>query len=363
MKNSHIEWTDHTFNPWEGCTKVSPGCAHCYAEARNARFGGGEAQNWGKGAPRRRTSGQNWNEPIKWNKAAEEAARDWSVRARIHGIAAGLEPRRPRVFCASLADVGDLEVPIEWFSDLLQLIGQCRQLDWQLLTKRPETFRHRIMHAALYMAGYRDGQTSENPTAPAMERWEWVHDWAVNGKPPDNVWMGTTVENDDVCYSRLKALFEIPARIRFVSCEPLLSEVDIKWVFDIGGYVSCGGEPECSCQGCQDADNWPRTENGDKRVAIDWLICGGESGPGARPMHPDWARSLRDQCAAADVPFFFKQWGEWVSWDFHSWSPNDFPNYVFGQGDEAVSLSRVGKKVAGRILDGVEHNGMPEVRV
>ena len=114
MKNSKIEWTDCTFNPWEGCTKVSPGCAHCYAENRNARWNGGTAPNWGKGAPRRRTSVKNWNEPRKWDRDSLNA---WSA-ARGKGLSFTVPPR-PRVFCASLADWLDDEVPIEWLADLL----------------------------------------------------------------------------------------------------------------------------------------------------------------------------------------------------------------------------------------------------
>jgi protein gp37 len=343
MKNSHIEWTDHTFNPWEGCTKVSPGCAHCYAEARNARFGGGTAGNWGKGAPRRRTSVQNWNEPRKWDRAAALAKEaHWPPSVPYE---------RPRVFCASLADVGDMEVPIEWFADLLQLIFECQNLDWQLLTKRPETFLQRLFHAAMYMAGYRDGQTSENPTAKAMSGWEWIHDWAVKGKPPENVWMGTTIEDRTRLEQRAENLARIPAKVLFWSVEPQIGDLG-----DVSDYLT-----RCSTSGTR----W-----------VDWVICGGESGQNARPMHPDWARSLRDQCKATGVPFLFKQWGEWApagdAYDtVHCRLVNKRTGkdllvvFAWGKWDDAADwavVRKFGKKAAGRLLDGIEHNGMPEVR-
>lgn len=140
MKNSKIEWCDHTFNPWIGCTKVSPGCANCYAEARDKRLDGGA--HWGKGAPRRRTSSGNWQHPLQWNR---DSIRDQeNCRLAIENGAAMYEiPDRPRVFCASLADWLDDDVPIQWLADLLSLIVATPSLDWLLLTKRPQNFTSR----------------------------------------------------------------------------------------------------------------------------------------------------------------------------------------------------------------------------
>lgn len=135
MKNTNIEWCDHTFNPWIGCTKVSPGCAHCYAETRDKRFTGGI--HWGRGAPRNRTSPSNWNEPIKWNNGAAKLAANCSQAFEYPS-------RRPRVFCASLADWLDDEVPIKWLADLLDLIRDTPNLDWLLLTKRPQNWEKRM---------------------------------------------------------------------------------------------------------------------------------------------------------------------------------------------------------------------------
>jgi protein gp37 len=141
-QNSNIEWTDNTWNPWIGCTKVSPGCANCYAEARDQRFAGGA--HWGKGAPRQRTSAANWKQPLKWNR---EAAEDVDDALHDFGADKYEAPQRPRVFCASLADWLDDEVPIEWLADLLGLIHATPFLDWQLLTKRPENWMARIEQA------------------------------------------------------------------------------------------------------------------------------------------------------------------------------------------------------------------------
>lgn len=283
MENTHIEWTTHTWNPWEGCTKVSPGCLHCYAETRNARFGGGSAPNWGKGAPRRRTSASNWNQPLKWNRHEERLSQHFGSRT---------PGSRPRVFCASLADWLDDVVPIEWLADLLDLVRITPHLDWLLLTKRPQNWYDRIM--GILSTDLRMAKTIGFP--------EWLYEWK-SGNPPANVWIGTTVENQAMADKRIPELLSIPAKIRFLSCEPLLEKVDLMWpesLFPDGPTRCCGGY-QCGCHG-QPAE--PPMLYG-----INWLIAGGESGPGFRPFDPDWARSLRDQCKAANVAFFMKQMG------------------------------------------------------
>ena len=321
-ENSKIEWCDHTFNPWEGCTKVSPGCANCYAEARNHRWG---LDNWGKGKARRKTSAANWKLPVKWNMQAEafNLAQEYLEKSRA---------RAPRVFCASLADWLDDEVPIEWLADLLKLIHDTPNLDWLLLTKRPENWVSRILKARNFF-------TKGGCADTAL----WLNDWlpkaempgfpARDGKAPHNVWIGTTVENQEMADKRIPELLKIPAKVRFLSCEPLLGALRIK------DALRCD-------------------------VPIHWVICGGESGPKARPMHPDWARSLRDQCLAAQVPFFFKQWGEWAGSCYpeegvihvrKNGSSGDFPT------EHSWSMKRVGKKAAGRLLDGREWNEFPKI--
>lgn len=249
VENSKIEWTDHTFNPWVGCTKISPACDHCYAETWARRTG--QSHLWN--GQRQRTSERNWKLPIKWNREAQARAAGWQAGIDIHGgdearcIAGGfIKPESPRVFCASLADVFDNQVPSEWRRDLFDLIRQTPALDWQLLTKRPQNI------------------------AKMIER-----DCAT-GRLPENVWLGTTVENQDEATKRISFLRAIPATVRFLSYEPALGPL------------------------APDLDG------------IHWVIAGGESGSGARAPHPKWFSSLRDQCKAAGVAFFFKQWGEWA---------------------------------------------------
>ncbi len=271
-ENSKIEWTDHTFNPWEGCQKVGPGCDHCYAETRNARFGGGVAGNWGPGAPRRRTSVSNWRKPLRWQADAE------AFRA-AHG-------RRQRVFCASLADVFDNAVDPAWRGDLFELIRATPDLDWLLLTKRIGNVANML------------------PVPFDFERHY------------PNVWIGATIVNQAEADRDIPKLLATPAAVRFLSMEPLLGPVDISWT-----------------EVCV--------------PSLDWVIVGGESGAGARPIHPDWARGLRDQCAAAGVPFLFKQWGE-----------NAWVERVEGDAS-TLTAYRAGKKFAGRSLDGVQHDGVP----
>ncbi len=312
-----IEWTDHTFNPWIGCTAVSEACEFCYAKTLvENRMGRDFAERW-------RTSASNWKQPLRWNKNAERA-----------GI-------RKRVFCASLADVFDNQVPEEWRADLFDLIRATPMLDWQLLTKRPQNIAKML---------------------PA--------DW-VDGYP--NVWLGTTCEDQTEADRRISHLLGVPASVRFLSCEPLLGQIDLYSV-GVGQYLRANVLVRYSdhCFGN------PLTPT----ASIDWVIAGGESGPGARPSHPDWFRSLRDQCAAAGVPFFFKQWGEWTDydasriakgWEYTHKSVNERFGVLFDQhgirlfegrsfatrfpfyGDCIV---RVGKKRAGAVLDGREHRAV-----
>lgn len=246
-ENSGIEWTTHTFNPWIGCTKVSAACDHCYAEAWDKRFGG---ERWGPHAERRLT--KTWGNPVKWQREA---------------AASGV---RPRVFCASLADVFDNHRSIlpEWRTRLWKLIRETPDLDWLMLTKRPQNIARFLPP-------------------------DWGDGWA-------NVWLGSTVESQKEA-DRLDALTSVPARIRFLSMEPLLGPVDLSRHID----------------------------------RLHWVITGGESGTHFRPADPDWFRGLRDQCADAGVPFLFKQW----------------------QGRNQKEI-----KALGRALDGVVHDGYPAAR-
>lgn len=366
-KNSKIEWTDHTFNPWEGCTKVSPGCQNCYAEARNHRFG---LDNWGPGKKRRRTSAANWKLPLRWNNEAAKAHERSVIDICEIGGGAAMPPRRPRVFCASLADWLDDEVPIAWLADLLNLIHDTPNLDWLLLTKRPENFFKRIRQvramAMLYLTykygaddnlliGHPDfeflrnqiGSESKEEIEAKKQQWGgisgmlcgWTYSDVTNepDQPPANVWIGTTVEDQERADQRIPELLKIPAKVRFLSCEPLLGPVDLSlWLPD------------------QDADQDTTAFHSfhHPEDSLHWIIAGGESGPRARPSNPDWFRSLRDQCQAAGVPFFFKQWGEWLpmSQDSDPMAKASHASRELLHG--GIETRLIGKKAAGRVLDG-----------
>lgn len=320
-ENSAIEWTDHTFNPWVGCTKVSEGCKNCYAETlMDDRFG---RVKWGPAGTRQRTSASNWAKPKAWNRKAQK------------------EGRRYRVFCASLADVFEDRAELApWRYDLFKLIEETPRLDWLLLTKRPENVNGMIEEGT----GFSDA-------------WMWL---STNV----NVWIGTSVENQDAANKRIPELVGVPAAHRFLSMEPLLGSVDLTSI-----YLENGARWDALA-----SDGYPTSA-----MAIEWVIVGGESGANARPMHPYWARSIRDQCVKYSVPFHFKQWGEWALKSDALYASNvkidNFgvlaPDGEWYEGhtgwngrpidpdtDEAYML-KVGKKVAGRLLDGVEWNGSP----
>lgn len=269
-----IEWTDSTFNPWWGCTRISPACDFCYAADLDKRLGG---DLWAPNAERRRTSASNWNDPRRWQRKAPEFF-------AAHG-------RRRRVFCASMADVFDNQVPPEWRADLWALIRETPDLDWLLLTKRPQNIGKML---------------------PPF--WN-----EVKG----HVWLGTTVEDQTRAAQNIPHLLKHEAAVCFLSVEPMLGPVDLlPWLW--------GG--------------------------IDWVIAGGESGPKARPSHPRWFRDLRNQCLSSGVPFLFKQWGNWVS---VSEVEGEGPHYYF---EDGATVRRLDKKLAGRTLDGVTHDGYPAVR-
>lgn len=271
--NSTIEWTHHTFNPWWGCVRVSPACKNCYAEAWASRFA---LDVWGPKAGRRRFSDSHWKEPLRWNREAAQAG------------------ERRRVFCASMADVFEARADLNPERERLWALVQATpQLDWLLLTKRPE----RIGAAV-----------------------PWRNKW------PHNVWIGTSAENQKWADKRIPVLLTYPAIVRFISCEPLLGQLDVaKWLGD----------------------------QSSKRK-INWVIAGGESGRRARPMLPTWVASLRDQCSQSLTPFFFKQWGNWAPVDEDVAESAGRTVTVSGFG-----FRRAPKHVAGRLLDGQSWNEIP----
>lgn len=311
-EKSNIEWCDSTLNWWEGCTKVGPGCDHCYAEARNARFGGGAAPNWGPGAPRRLTSEHNRSNLRRWNKRpfCECPACGWRGEERDANTIVGLlnivenwcpechkevvKPARRRVFCSSLSDVFDNEVPAAWRADLFDMIARTPNIDWLFLTKRVGNVRAMIKHAALLSEPF------PYPSSKMLMEWS-------NGNPPENVWLGATICNQAEADRDIQKLLNTPAAVRFLSIEPLLGAVDLT-----PAYLPCPNaenvimDPETGAYECCSRCDYTGISN---EMGIDWVIVGGESGPSARPMHPAWVRSLRDQCAAGGVPFFMKQLG------------------------------------------------------
>ena len=250
-ENSSIQWTDHTFNPWIGCQRVSPGCVNCYAEAQDNRWRPGNTR-WGPKAPRTRTSTANWRQPLKWNRDAEAAG----VRARV--------------FCASLADVFEDRAELApWRADLFKLVQATPWLDWLLLTKRPEHADRLWNQAAC--------QVLTSGEAVPAEGGPWLH----------NIWLGTTVEDQQRARERIPHLLATPAAVRFLSVEPQIEEVSLgKWLL-VDPSVAREAPP-------------PR---------IDWVIQGGESGPGARPFNPDWARRLAAGCKTFGTAYFLKQLG------------------------------------------------------
>ena len=272
-RNSDIEWTDHTFNPWWGCTKVSSACDNCYAEAWAKRTG---HSVWGSRSPRRFLSDFYWKQPLKWHQTAKQ------------------NNRREKVFCASMADVFEWRADLSpWRDRLWELIEQTPSLDWLLLTKRPHLIKRLC---------------------------PWKNDWPVN------VWLGVTTESQKLLDKRIHHLLEIPAHIRFLSCEPLRTALDLE------SYLANG--------------------------QINWVIAGGESGPNARPAEPNWFRNVRDQCLAHDVAFHFKQWGEWAPLA-------SVPNLEAPKRVDLTSWSepmgRFGKKHSERMLDEKEWNEYPNL--
>lgn len=324
-----IEWCTHTWSPWIGCTKLTAACDHCYAADMAKRYGWAE---FVAGAPRHRTSAAYWKKPLAWNRQAEAAGRSATV-------------------FASLCDPFDAEVSDDWRADYMAVIEQTPHLEWLLLTKRPSVARK-----------YFDGRHM-----------------------PANVRLGITGETQDLLEQRTRELMAIRTRLLpFLSAEPLLGALRLDDIDDHGasrdalrGEVWVPGAGSISSQTI-------------RANRFGWVISGGESGPKARPSHPDWFRSLRDQCQAAGVPFFFKQWGEWLpwsqftdalvdddpeqtrfatmEWDFGvdkadgEWRNVGRPMWCDSQDgniDDEHCVGRVGKKAAGALLDGKEWRQFP----
>ncbi len=362
-----IEWTDATWNPIRArnretgrighfCIHASEGCRHCYAERRQPRF-------------------QN---PVRF------AAQDQDKVELFLDEKVLLQPlrwRKPRkVFPCSMTDMFGEWVPDEWLDRIFAVMALCPQHNFQVLTKRSGRMQKYCSNpnTPRRVARFILDEAIENPKLFLIENWPVITlgkaddpDDVISDWPLPNVWLGVSVEDQKTADARIPDLLVTPAAVRFLSCEPLLGPVDLTWI----------AQPNEDADGVIDAllgCNWVERPGDDYRPTrpghegrrmgrwvvsgsddiianrkIDWIICGGESGPGARPMHPDWARSLRDQCEDAGVPFLFKQWGEWVSVSEVEGAGEHF------QFDDYATVRNVGKKRAGRLLDGREHNGFP----
>lgn len=362
-RTTAIGWTDHTLNFWWGCTKVSEACAHCYAETVARVFGKklfGTVPQWGKGKPRFQNLESARNKALKLNKAAEKEMRKYLAECKELAGRGSFHPDplpdRPRVFVNSMSDWLDEEVPAEWLTYLLETVFLCPWLDFQLLTKRPENW-----HARLKQCKFTEFHTV-NPNGlkrGASHFHRWLHDW-LEGDAPLNAWIGTTVESQEWADRRIFHLTNIPAKVRFLSCEPLLGPLELapEWL----------GSPA-----------WREAAGSLNDYWIHWVIAGGESGGQARPSHPDWFRSLRDQCDAAEVPFFFKQWGEWMPGTLGACTeanpqfcvkPDGELSWWAGDEDTCTNFStnyelgdcgilRLGTAKTGNLLDGVLHAEFP----
>jgi protein gp37 len=318
---THIEWTDATWNIVNGCSVVSPGCTNCYA----MRLAGTRLRNHPsrEGLTQENKAGPVWTGEVRFNEKVLTDPLRWR------------KPRR--IFVCAHGDLFHDNVPDEWIARVFAVMALCVQHQFQVLTKRPERMRE-------YLRGW-DRNTNGHIMALAQELkpsslwngnvFQAHHEMAEKGYIP-NVWLGVSVEDQQRADERIPILLDTPAAIRWLSCEPLLGPVDLSKVF-----------------ACSDEDG--AYLNDAPILGLDWVVAGGESGPGARPMHPGWARSLRDQCAAAGVPFLFKQWGEFGPIVTTGHNDSRYPE----DPQTGERMDRVGKKAAGRLLDGVQHDGFP----
>lgn len=358
---SGIEWTDATWNPLAGCSIVSAGCTNCYAMKQAARLLDKPGSHY-EGTTRKVNGNPVWTGKVSL--------------APDHIITQPLRWKRPRrIFVNSMSDLFHESVPNEWIDRVFSVMALCPHHIFQVLTKRPERMRE-----------YFEKNFHPHHVASRADKYSpGCHDEIASMKfPLGNVWLGVSVEDQTRANERIPLLLDTPAAVRFLSCEPLLGPVELEesWHGECALNSECWGDcawcsnghpPLYNCQKGQQSE----AELNKGRSGIDWVIVGGESGPGARPMHPDWVRALRDQCTAAGVPFFFKQWGEFASVydrekDDPDWKrcgeiecqnqPGRWMNLEGGHGfhgDRVHYMKRPGKKAAGRLLDGQTWDQFP----
>jgi protein gp37 len=410
-----IEWTDATWNPIRGCSRVSEGCRNCYAESVAYRFSGpgqpyeGLVTIGANGERKRQWNGsirfmeKHLLDPLKWGPVKMHTAN--CGKTLLGNQAACTCPhrhgrRRPetrlrRIFVNSMSDLFHDGVTDLMLDKIFAVMALCPQHMFQVLTKRPERM-------VAYFKSFEGNDAEERGARFAawilgtlgQESFEKVLS-AKMWKGLANVHLGVSVENQKAADERIPLLLQTPAAVRFISAEPLLGTVDLKryvWLHhgvqsDLPWLMGRLYAPAGLYEAHRNQHGAVSVQVENKMLGIkpdemearelDWVICGGESGPGARPMHPDWARSLRDQCKAAGVPFFFKQWGEWAKYiDRDLEDPDWQQNYSAMKdgkgfailnaeggcgfhGERVHVMQRVGKKAAGALLDGVEYREMP----
>lgn len=335
MSRTSIEWTDETWNPVRGCSRVSAGCDHCYAMGQARRFDhpGGPYE----GLTRSGTRGVDWSGRVRLVPQVLKAPFRWR------------KPRR--VFVNSMSDLFHTMVPDLFIDRVFAVMMIADRHHFQVLTKRPD----RMLSYVRDLDWSAGGHPSYGNAAVARSMYLAGH----VELPLPNVWLGVSCEDQATADERIPLLLQTPAAVRFVSCEPLLGPIDLS------RYLFASG-----------ADGEPAPRNEPPLPCLHWVIVGGESGPKARPMHPDWARSLRDQCVAAGVPFLFKQWGEWgpgeavdeprerptATWFDGRWilGRDDPQSSQHEHRDDEPDMFRVGKKSAGRVLDGRTWDEFPD---
>lgn len=331
-----IEWTDATWNPVTGCAKVSQGCKHCYAEREWPRMTRLVPAYAGRDFTDVRTHEDRLDQPLRWKK-----------------------PRK--VFVNSMSDLFHSDVPDEFIDKVFITMALCPQHTFQVLTKRAD----RMQEYVTRLNGGRLRNRLIMVDAPnSTLAW-----------PLQNVWLGVSVEDQDAADERIPLLLDTPAAVRWISAEPLLGPIRLSGLF---GLITDDEDVRIDALNGTFVTSRHQEEPTPLGARLDWVVVGGESGPKARPMSIKWARSLRDQCAEAGVPFLFKQWGEWApaavrqsetpgqfAYGDYEHEPGHFvhtdryPRAFTSFGARAI-VERVGKKTAGRLLDGVKHDGYPE---
>lgn len=349
-----IEWTDATWNPVTGCAKVSQGCKHCYAEREWPRMTKLVPAYAGRDFTDVRTHADRLDQPLRW--------------------------KRPRkVFVNSMSDLFHPDVPDEFIDRVFAVMALAPQHVFQVLTKRPERMRDYLSSADVVQRVIHQAFKLD------CEAGAWMNaDHNIGGykiMPLPNVWLGVSVEDQAAADERIPLLLDTPAAVRWISAEPLLGPVDAsRYMWPVHARWPAKYEsPEEAKAAGEEVTYHRQGLVGAWCKFIDWVVVGGESGPKARPMQGDWARSLRNQCAISGVPFLFKQWGEWIDGDQADSNANDklwakrshfdmldagliakIPEKPVGPPFFGCDYTvRLGKKAAGRLLDGVTHDGYP----